>query len=86
MAGVPENQRAQFNSPAGKKRLAEQLVELKAMAHEARTEKLEDDPVVKAEIALRVDQALAQRLFQTFLDNLGPGRRRAARLLRRTQN
>jgi peptidyl-prolyl cis-trans isomerase C len=72
MASVPENQRAQFSSPAGKKRLAEQLVELKAMAHEARTEKLEEDPLVKAEIALRIDQALAQRLFQTFLETSKP--------------
>jgi peptidyl-prolyl cis-trans isomerase C len=72
MGSVPENQRAQFNSPAGRKRLAEQLVELKAMAHEARTEKLEQDPLVKAEIALRVDQALAQRLYQTFLETAKP--------------
>jgi len=72
MASVPENQRAQFNSPAGRKRLADQLVELKAMAREARTEKLENDPLVKAEIALRVDQALAQRLYQTFLETAKP--------------
>lgn len=72
MASVPEQQRAQFASPAGKKRLAEQLVELKAMAHEARTEKLEEDPLVKAEISLRIDQALAQRLFQTFLETSKP--------------
>lgn len=72
MASVPENQRAQFTSPAGRKRLAEQLVELKAMAQEARTEKLEEDPLVKAEIALRIDQALAQRLYQTFLATAKP--------------
>jgi peptidyl-prolyl cis-trans isomerase C len=72
MASVPEQQRAQFNSPAGRKRLAEQLVELKVMANEARTEKLQDDPLVKAEIALRIDQALAQKLFQTFLETSKP--------------
>lgn len=72
LASVPEQQRAQFNSPAGRKRLADQLVELKAMAQEAKTEKLQDDPLVKAEIALRVDQALAQKLFQTFLETSKP--------------
>jgi peptidyl-prolyl cis-trans isomerase C len=72
LASVPEQQRAQFNSPAGKKRLAEQLVELKAMAQEARAHKLEDDPLVKAEIALKIDQTLAQRLFQTYLETAKP--------------
>jgi peptidyl-prolyl cis-trans isomerase C len=72
LASVPEQQRAQFNSPAGKKRLADQLVELKAMAQEARAHKLEDDPLVKAEIALKIDQTLAQRLFQTYLETAKP--------------
>jgi peptidyl-prolyl cis-trans isomerase C len=72
LASVPEQQRGQFASPAGKKRLAEQLVELKTMAQEARVRKLENDPIVKAEIALRTDQALAQKLFQTFLETSKP--------------
>jgi peptidyl-prolyl cis-trans isomerase C len=72
MASVPEQQRAQFATPAGKKRLAEQLVELKTMAQEARARKLEDDPLVKAEIALKIDQTLAQRLFQTYLETSKP--------------
>jgi peptidyl-prolyl cis-trans isomerase C len=72
LASVPEQQRSQFMSPAGKKRLAEQLVELKTMAQEARARKLENDPIVKAEIALRTDQALAQKLFQTFLETSKP--------------
>jgi parvulin-like peptidyl-prolyl isomerase len=72
LSSVPEQQRAQFNSPAGRKRLADQLVELKALAQEARTRKLEDDPTVKAEIALKVDQTLAQKLFQTFIESSKP--------------
>jgi len=72
LASVPEQQRAQFANPAGKKRLAEQLVELKTMAQEARVRKLEDDPLVKAEIALKVDQTLAQKLFQTYLETSKP--------------
>jgi peptidyl-prolyl cis-trans isomerase C len=72
LSSVPEQQRAQFNSPAGRKRLADQLVELKALAQEARTRKLEDDPIVKAEIALKIDQTLAQKLFQTFIESSKP--------------
>jgi peptidyl-prolyl cis-trans isomerase C len=72
LASVPEQQRGQFMSPGGKKRLAEQLVELKVMAQEARARKLQDDPIVKAEISLRIDQALAQKLFQTFLETSKP--------------
>ncbi len=72
LASVPEQQRAQFATAAGKRRLAEQMVELKTMAQEARARKLEDDPLVKAEIALRIDQALAQKLFQTFLETSKP--------------
>jgi parvulin-like peptidyl-prolyl isomerase len=72
LASVPEQQRAQFATAAGKKRLAEQLVELKTMAQEARARKLEDDPLVKAEIALKIDQTLAQRLFQTYLETSKP--------------
>ncbi len=72
LASVPEQQRAQFATAAGKKRLAEQLVELKTMAMEARAHKLEDDPIVKAEIALKIDQTLAQKLFQTYLESAKP--------------
>jgi peptidyl-prolyl cis-trans isomerase C len=69
LSTIPEPQRAQFASPAGKKKLAEQFAELAAMANEARARKLDQTAAVKAEITLRVDQSLAQHLFQDFLAN-----------------
>lgn len=69
---IPEPQRAQFNSAAGRRRLAEQMAELEAMAQEARTRKIDQQPAVQAEITLRVDQSLAQHLYQDFLAGAKP--------------
>ena len=69
---IPEPQRAQYNTPAGKKKLAEQLADLEAMAQEARARKLDQNPGVQAELALRDNQILAQRLFQDFMANAKP--------------
>lgn len=72
LASIPEPQRAQFSTPAGKKRLAEQYVELETLAQEARTRKLDEDPIVKAEIELNTEKALAQKLYQEFLAEAKP--------------
>lgn len=69
---IPEPQRAQFGNPAGRRRLAEQVAELEAMALEARTRKIDQLPSVKAEIQLRTDQSLAQHLYQDFLNGAKP--------------
>ncbi len=72
LATIPPQQRGQFSTPAGRRKLAEQLAELDAMAQEARARKLDQSPEVKAEVDLRVNQTLAQKLYQNFLDTAKP--------------
>jgi parvulin-like peptidyl-prolyl isomerase len=62
-------QRARLQGPEGKRQLAEQLAELKAMAQEARVRKIDQEPAMKSQIAMRVDQLLAT----TFYQQLGSG-------------
>src|SRR5713101_1088979 len=70
LAGLPEQQQAAAKSPEGRRQLAEQLAELKVLAQEARTQKLDQDPKVQTRITLQVDQVLAGLLYQ----NLGSGK------------
>jgi peptidyl-prolyl cis-trans isomerase C len=72
IASLPEQSRNQFLTPAGKKRLAEQLAELKTLAHAARAEKLDQTPKVKAEIALQTEQVLARNEFQQMANAVKP--------------
>lgn len=60
---LPEQQRAQAQGP-GKRKLAEQLVELKSLAQEARQRKLDQSPKVQTQIGLQIDQILAQMVYQ----------------------
>jgi peptidyl-prolyl cis-trans isomerase C len=71
LAGLPEQQQAAAKTPGGRRQLAEQLAELKAMAQEARKQKLDQDPKVQARIALQADQVLAGIIFQG-LSNSAP--------------
>ena len=59
LAGLPEQARAQ-----GKRKLGEQLAEIKSMAQEARKRKLDQTPETKALIALQTDSALASVLYR----------------------
>ena len=68
IAGLPQQQQAQFQSAAGKKRLAEQLAELKTLAQKARADKLDQSAKVKAEIALQTERVLASNEFQMLAD------------------
>ena len=72
ISSLPEQQRAQFQSPVGRKRLAENLAELKTLAQEARVHKLDQSPKVKAEIALQTERVLASNEFQHMADALKP--------------
>lgn len=72
LSTIPPQQRGQFSTPMGKRRLAEQFVELETMAQEARARKIDEQPTVKAEITLRVDQTLAQVLYQDLLAQAKP--------------
>lgn len=57
IASLPEQVRG-----TPKRKLAEQLVELKAMAYEARRRKLDQAPEVKQRLAIQADQALANEM------------------------
>lgn len=63
-------QRARLQGPEGKRQLAEQLAELKAMAQEARVRKIDQEPAVKSQIAMRVDQLLATTFYQQLGNSL----------------
>lgn len=61
---VPAEQRGALQGPQGRRQLAEQLAELKAMAQEARVRKIDQQPEIQAQIAMRVDQLLASTFYQ----------------------
>lgn len=72
IATLPEQQRAQLQNGPARKKLAEQLADLKTLAHEGRAMKLDQDPKIKIQIALQSDQVLAQHVYQELLGNLKP--------------
>jgi len=61
---MPPERRAAADTPDGKRQLAEQLAELKALAQEARREKLDQTPDAKVQLAMRADQLVAGMLYQ----------------------
>ena len=61
---LPAQQQAQLKTPEARKSLAEQVAELKVMAQEARTRKLDQSAAVRAKIALQADQILASAVYQ----------------------
>lgn len=65
-------QQAQLRSPAARRRLAEQLADLMALAQDARTRKLDQDPKIKMQLELQSDQVLAQHVFQELMANAKP--------------
>jgi peptidyl-prolyl cis-trans isomerase C len=64
LKSMQPEQRARMQGPEGKRQLAEQLAELKAMAQEARAKKMDQTPEMKSQIAMRVDQLLASAYYQ----------------------
>jgi parvulin-like peptidyl-prolyl isomerase len=64
MATLPEQQRAQLQAPGGKRKLAESLAELKTLAQEGRARKIDQIPIVQAQIKLQVDQIIARNMYQ----------------------
>ncbi len=59
-------QKAQINSPEQRRRLAEQVAELKTLAHEARARKLDQTEEVKMRLALQSDEVLASAEYQSL--------------------
>jgi len=72
IAGLPDQQRAQAQTPAGKRQLAERLAELKTLAHEAREKKIDQTPKVQAQLKLQSDQVLANLFFQDLGNSTKP--------------
>jgi peptidyl-prolyl cis-trans isomerase C len=62
-----EQQRAQLQTPEARRRLAEQIAELKVMAQEGRARKLDISPVVQARIVLQAEQILASAVYQEMV-------------------
>lgn len=63
VAALPEQVRAGASGP-NKHKFAEQLVEVKALAYEARRRKLDQSPEVKQRIALQTDSVLASEVYR----------------------
>jgi len=69
---LPEQQRAQLQNGAARRRLAQQLADLITLAQAGRERKLDQDPKIKAQIALQSDQIIAQHVYQDLLANAKP--------------
>jgi peptidyl-prolyl cis-trans isomerase C len=69
---MPAERRAAAQAPQAKRQLAEQLAELKALAQEARREKIDQTPEAKAQLAMRSDQLVAGMLFQKISKDAKP--------------
>jgi len=63
---IPPQYRAQMRNPAGRRQFAERIVQLKVMAQEARRRKIEDTPEYKEQLALQIDQVLAQQYYKNL--------------------
>jgi len=64
ISSLPAQQQAQLTTPEARRSLAEQIAELKVMAQEARSRKLDQSAAVKTKLALQSDQVLANAVFQ----------------------
>ncbi len=68
LATLPDQQRAQASTPAGRKRLAESLADMKVLDQEAHDRKIDQTPKVQTLMKLQADQVLAQNLYQALAD------------------
>jgi parvulin-like peptidyl-prolyl isomerase len=66
---LPEQYRTAARGP-GKRQIVEQLINLKAMAQEARKRKLDQDPAFKSQLAFQAENLLAGTLFRDMSNNL----------------
>jgi peptidyl-prolyl cis-trans isomerase C len=69
---MPPERRAGADAPEAKRQMAEQLAELKALAQEARRQKLDQTPDAKVQLAMRADQLIAGLLFQQISKSAKP--------------
>jgi peptidyl-prolyl cis-trans isomerase C len=66
---LPDRVQAEARGP-NRRKVAEQLVEVKAMAQEAQRRKLDQSPRFQTQLALQRDNLLAQALFQELTTSL----------------
>jgi parvulin-like peptidyl-prolyl isomerase len=66
MATLPAQQRAQITNPDQRRKVAEQLAELKTLAQEGRARKLDQNVDVKTKLALSTDQVFANAEYQAL--------------------
>ena len=71
LAGLPEQVRATAQGP-GKKKIADQVAELKSLAQEARKRGVDRTPEVRELIAFQTDNLLANALFRDIVTKLKP--------------
>jgi peptidyl-prolyl cis-trans isomerase C len=69
---MPPERRATAASPQARRQLAEQLAEMMAMAQEARTKKLDQNPDTKIQLEVRTNQLLATALYQQIAKDNKP--------------
>ncbi|HLW76298.1 MAG TPA: peptidylprolyl isomerase, partial [Bryobacteraceae bacterium] len=69
---LSEQQRAQASTPAGRKRLAESLTDMRVLDQEAHARKLDQTPRVEILMKLQADQVLAQNMFQELIASAKP--------------
>jgi peptidyl-prolyl cis-trans isomerase C len=71
LAALPEQARAQAQGP-GKKKIAEQVAELKLMAQEARKRGVDRKPETRELIAFQTDNLLANALYRDITNSVKP--------------
>jgi parvulin-like peptidyl-prolyl isomerase len=70
IAGLNDQQRAALEQqPEAKRSLAEQIAELKLMAQEGRSRRLDQQTAIQAKIVLQAEQVLANAVYQEMLKN-----------------
>jgi len=64
VASLPANQRSQLTTPAARRKLADEIGRLEALATEARARKLDQDPTVKEMLRMQDQSILANALVK----------------------
>ncbi len=72
IAAMPEKARQELASPQARRRFAENLSEIKALAQEARRRKIADRADVQRQLKLTEENLLANSLFQDLLKESTP--------------
>lgn len=70
LAAMPDQQKARAQTPTGKRQVAEQIVQLEAMAQEARKRGLDKTDQSKELIRIQTDSVLANALYRDLSANV----------------